>query len=214
MRATQILSTEHRVIESVLASLARFVEQSRQGRAVDRAVASQFIEFVQQFADRCHHGKEEGHLFAKMAALGAPTSGGPVGVMLHEHTIGREFVGNMAKSLDAAASGDPAAVEEFCRNAEGYVGLLAAHIQKEDGILYPIADRMMSDADQAELLASFQAVEENHMGVGTHEKFLASAIDLGERFGVDVKLVRDLLSGGQCHCSHSKAGSLPASSEV
>ena len=75
-------------------------------------------------ADRCHHGKEEAHLFPAMEARGFLRSGGPTGVMLDEHEQGRACVRGMADAIDAAAAGDAAAQRRFLDHAAGYVGLL------------------------------------------------------------------------------------------
>ena len=58
-----------------------------------------FIGFLKEFADKCHHGKEEGLLFPAMVAAGIPDKGGPIGVMLAEHTQGRQFIRDMEESL-------------------------------------------------------------------------------------------------------------------
>jgi len=52
----------------------------------------------------------------------------------------------------------------------GYVEMLSAHIDKEDNILYPIADDVLTGADQKELEKGFEEVEEKVMGPGAHEK--------------------------------------------
>ena len=42
---------------------------------------------------------------------------------------------------------------------------------KEDNILYPMADGILTPADQAELAAAFDQVEAEEMGEGTHERY-------------------------------------------
>jgi hemerythrin-like domain-containing protein len=184
VQPTQILSNEHRVIEVVLGCLEKITEEAQSAGKLDRDSAEQAVDFIRNFADKCHHGKEEVHLFTAMVAKGVPQEGGPVGVMLYEHDLGRNFVAGMAKSIPLAAEGDAAALGEFARHASGYVQLLRNHIQKEDNILFPMADRVLTEADQKQLMASFETVEKDHMGAGTHEKYVAIADSLAERFGV------------------------------
>ena len=92
MKPTEILSGEHRVIEQVLTCLERIAEQCAAEGRLDRTSAEQALEFFRNFADRCHHGKEEVHLFPALEAKGFPRDGGPTGVMLHEHDQGRAHV--------------------------------------------------------------------------------------------------------------------------
>ena len=53
------------------------------------------------FADKCHHGKEEDVLFPELEKAGIARQGGPIGVMLHEHVSGREFIRRMSEALPA-----------------------------------------------------------------------------------------------------------------
>jgi len=64
---------------------------------------------------------------------------------------------------------------EVVRNAMGYVGLLRQHIQKEDGILFPMADQMIPAARHDAVWDGFEHVEHEETGEGVHEKYLALA---------------------------------------
>ena len=178
MTPTEIHGSEHRVIEQVLACLEKIVEQARQNGRLEKQPAEDAVAFFRNFADRCHHGKEEAHLFPALEAQGFPREGGPTGVMLHEHEQGRACVRGMAESLEAAAAGDPAALERFAANAGEYVSLLRDHIYKEDHILFALADRVLSADDQQRLLDGFGKVEAEEMGAGTHERYHALAHEL------------------------------------
>ena len=108
MRATEILSQEHRVIEQVLSCLERMAQQCVVEGSLDGDSARRAIDFLRTFADQCHHGKEESHLFPALEAQGFSRDTGPTGVMLHEHEFGREHVGCMDRAIPAAAAGDQA----------------------------------------------------------------------------------------------------------
>ncbi|MBM3858379.1 MAG: hemerythrin [Verrucomicrobia bacterium] len=178
MKPTEILSAEHRVIEQVLNVLEKMAAQAEQTGALEKRDASDAVEFFRMFADKCHHGKEEAQLFPAMEAKGFPRDGGPTGVMIHEHEQGRRYVRAMADAI----KNDNA--KEFARNGRAFIELLRQHIQKEDHCLFSMADQAFSPADQASLLAAFEAVERDHMGAGTHEKFLKLANDLADCYGV------------------------------
>jgi hemerythrin-like domain-containing protein len=198
MRPTEILSNEHRVIEQVLDCLEIIARRGQAQGRLDGPSAADAVEFFRNFADRCHHGKEEAHLFPAMEAKGFPRDGGPTGVMLHEHEEGRAHVRGMAEAIDSAAAGDPTALEQFVRHARGYIDLLREHIRKEDHCLFSMANQAFTDDDQQSLLEAFERVEHEHMGAGTHERFLQIAEDLAERFGVP----RAAHSGVSCSCGH------------
>jgi hemerythrin-like domain-containing protein len=202
MKATEILSSEHRVIETMLTVLECICQDAETTGRLRKEDAENAVTFIRTFADQCHHGKEEGQLFPAMEAKGVPCEHGPIGVMLSEHEQGRQFVRGMAGQIDAAASGDHSSIRKFIENAHGYVLLLRAHIQKEDNILFPMAARLMSADEQAELLKQFDIVEIDHMGAGTHEHFLALAETLATKYGVSTEKITATATVGCQHQQH------------
>jgi hemerythrin-like domain-containing protein len=198
MGLTTILTNEHRVIEVVLTCLERITEDAEKTGKLDETSANQAIDVIRTFADKCHHGKEENHLFATLVEKGMPKDGGPIGQMLVEHEQGRAFVKGMAGSLPEAATGNREALQQFSHNAHGYVQLLRAHIKKEDGVLFPMADKMLSEQDQKQLMQAFESVEADQMGKGTHEKYLAIVASLAKKYGVDAAPI----STSSCGCGH------------
>jgi len=184
MKPTEILSNEHRVIEQVLACLQKMIEQSQSQQKLAEQPARDAIAFFRMFADRCHHGKEEAHLFPAMEAKGFSRETGPTGVMLREHELGRAHVRGMDQAIEAAAAGDAEALRQFAEHGRAYIELLREHIQKEDHCLFAMADQAFDQQDQQTLLDAFQRVEAEEMGAGTHETYLKIGNDLADRYGV------------------------------
>jgi hemerythrin-like domain-containing protein len=171
MRAIEDLVHEHRVIELVLTGLDGLAARAEAEHRVDRDAAEKALEIVRNFADRCHHGKEERTLFGLMEERGMPRTSGPLAVMRHEHELGREHVGAMLRALPGAAAGEAEASAELAAQARAYTQLLRDHIQKEDHVLYPMAERLLTPEDDARLMEAFEAIERDEMGEGVHEKY-------------------------------------------
>lgn len=199
MKPTDILSNEHRVIEQVLDCLVKIASRAIEDRKLEKEPAQMAIDFFRNFADRCHHGKEEAHLFPAMEAKGLPREGGPTGVMLVEHDQGRQYVGAMDAAIEAASTGDPNAIKEFAENAQHFGQLLRAHIEKEDHCLFSMANQAFSDQEQCDLLMVFDQVDSEEIGRDTHAKYLKIADDLAARYGIDR---RPMMHGsaGPCSC--------------
>ena len=102
MDALDLLKQEHDVIERVLGFLQQAVSRIEALQDVPEGFAAWAIEFFGQFADRCQHGKEEDILFPLLEECGIPRDGGPIGVMLSEHDIGRDCVGHMKQATDTS----------------------------------------------------------------------------------------------------------------
>jgi hemerythrin-like domain-containing protein len=193
MKATEILMDEHRVIEQVLNCLEKMADRSESGEELDRASTREALAFFRNFADRCHHGKEEGHLFPLLEARGLARQGGPTGVMLHEHEEGRGLLAAMARAVEENAP------REFVRLARAYIGLLREHIRKEDDCLFPMAAAILSDPDAESLAQRFEHLEHAEMGEGTHEHYLQLANDLATRFAVPRAQVTPACGHARCH---------------
>jgi len=123
------------------------------------------IDFFKTFADKCHHGKEEGILFPEMEKAGIPKEGGPIGVMLMEHNMGREFI----KGMEEGAKKEDK--EKFIQNAEEYIDLLKDHILKEDNILFGMAEAHLNEDKKKEIFERFEEFEKNIIGEGVHETY-------------------------------------------
>jgi len=174
-KPTALLSDEHRVIERVLAALERLTEKP----AIEFVEAwRKALDFIRHFADQCHHLKEEKILFPAMEAHGIPNEGGPIGMMLLEHQEARSYVAAMFDALGKIAAGDPSAQSVLIDNAKQYLRLLHEHIQKEDDVLFRMADEVIPEDEQRQLLKSFETHEAEEMGAGVHEKYLKIAAEL------------------------------------
>jgi hemerythrin-like domain-containing protein len=202
MKATAILMNEHRIIEQVLSCLEALATQAVARGKLDGDSARQALDFFRTFADGCHHRKEERCLFPRLEARGLPRQGGPTGVMLDEHELGRKLLRAMAAAVERAEAGEPVQVERFARSALDYVRLLRDHILKEDLRLFVIAEHALTDYDQGALLRSFEVIEEGDLGEGTHEKYVALANKLADRFHVPRAVVEVADGPGGCACGH------------
>ena len=149
---TQTLREEHRVIMRALVLVEMAAARLSAGRALPAGWWEDLLEWLRAFADRNHHAKEEAHLFPALAQAGVPAAGGPVGVMLEEHTEGRALI-------QAMATGP---VERRAEAARRYVTLLRDHIEKENSVLFPLADAILDAPGQAQLARAFEKIEAEH----------------------------------------------------
>lgn len=200
MYATEILFTEHRVIEQVLSCLATLVEQGASRGDLDWKSAEQMIDFLRNFADGCHHAKEEECLFPALEERGFSPEVGPTARMKSEHREGREHIAAMAAAVDAGLRGDNSRTCQFAEHARAYIELLRQHIQKEDHCLFPTADQVLSEADQQHLFSAFEDVEHTPARAGQHERYLQLANALADRF--DVPRNMDSIAQAAACCSH------------
>ena len=181
-RPSTALKNEHQTILRVLRVLESLVNRMESGEAPQWEALNRCVEFLRFFADACHHAKEEDLLFPVLESRGIPRDGGPIGVMLYEHTQARAFTKEMGEALTDIESGSAVGKEHFQTAARQYIGLLSNHIQKEDNILYVMGDRVMSEEDQQSLCSRFCEVGCHSFGGKRREELEAMADDLEKRW--------------------------------
>lgn len=183
MTPTQELIAEHNAVLVALRILEEIETAIEAGDEPALEHLGQLLDFFRGFVDRCHHGKEEDVLFPELERRGVKREGGPIGVMLMEHEIGRGHVRELSDGLDRLRRGEAAARTTIREHARAYPDLLRSHILKENNILFPLADRLLPEDVAARITGEFAGIERDRVGKGKHEAYHAMLHDLRDLYG-------------------------------
>ncbi|WP_353894392.1 hemerythrin domain-containing protein [Proteinivorax hydrogeniformans] len=146
MNAIDLMIEEHEVIKKVLSAIRKGSIKLLDKSDVDYDFFTDAIDFVRNFADKHHHGKEEDMLFSLMHEhLTDEVVKEPLSGMYAEHDLGRLFISNLEEALRMHRQGDDNARVDIIANAIGYTDLLRRHIDKEDKAIYQFALRELDD---------------------------------------------------------------------
>ncbi len=145
----KILKEEHKNILKVIEILIKEFNNEK----IDYKVIERCIKFIRNYADSLHHTKEEDILFKELSKKGILTHCNPVEQMLYEHDLGRKFVKGMIGGLKKKND------EKISENAMKYAELLKEHINKEDIILYPMAEEVLSDKVKKMMTKKFKEID-------------------------------------------------------
>lgn len=167
MRPTEQLKAEHEGIKLMLMVLGKILAEPE---TINQEHFAKILEFLKIFVDKCHHGKEEGLLFPAMEKAGVPKEGGPIGMMLMEHERGRGYIKGMSDAFDKFKK-DHKALTAIVESGNNYIELLTQHIEKENNILFVMAESVLPKATQDELEEGFERLEVERIGLGKHEEF-------------------------------------------
>jgi len=198
MTATTALRSEHDHILAMIACLRAACAAAKNDGQFDSETFGTGLDFIRNYADAWHHAKEEEHLFPAMEGAGMPRQGGPIAVMLHEHVLGRSYARQIADHLDAATGGDDAARSVVLNYTMAYANLLTGHIQKENGILFNMADQMFTPEEQTRLEQNYLTAIPDGANAETGAHYEAIVATLCQRWNIDPREAARV--GADFHC--------------
>ncbi len=190
------LIAEHEMIERAMAVLKANLDKVSSGTQ-NKVQTGRAIDFLLEFGDKIHNTKEEKFLFPLMGKRGAPTEGGPIGVMLLEHDLERKLLIKMQMALDTLSSGTDDDRALFVKEGLDYLTIRAEHIWKENDILYKMGRQILSGDDTDFLLQEFHNCDLQHYGEESAAKFTTMLKEV-EEDGKKMRLVENL-STDQLH---------------
>ncbi|MEM0373105.1 MAG: hemerythrin domain-containing protein [Sulfolobaceae archaeon] len=159
-KSIQSLREEHEVILRALDILNIIGNSKGIGREVIDDI-KKIVEFIKNFVDNCHHEKEEKVLFNFLERKGFVE--GPIQVMLYEHNELRQMINQIESKYN-----EPEGLKE---SLDSLILLLTSHIDKENSVLFPMAENMITDEEDKELYERFEGIEKE-FGINRHKEYV------------------------------------------
>ncbi len=175
MYGVEILVREHdnilRIAEVMrMASLAVL-----EGREVNTEDFEDMVEFVRNYADKHHHGKEEDILFVYMKnELGKVGENLIQHGMLVEHDLGRLHIKQLYEAAqEYKKSQSSMAKLDIITNAVCYSDLIKRHIGKENEVVFTYGEKNLSEESRNKVDVMTKEMEENAENEGIQKKYIS-----------------------------------------
>jgi len=154
---TRIIREEHRALSAMLRSILVVLAQHRRsGTLPDFTVLRAMLFYVDEFPEKRHHRKESELFFPKLRAR-TPMSRDLLDHLDGDHGRGERRVRDLEHELlGFEMLGEPRRVA-FEQAAERYVDFYLAHMALEEQQVFPLAERVLTPQDWAELDEAFAA---------------------------------------------------------
>jgi hemerythrin-like domain-containing protein len=150
-----IIRDEHQALAAMLRSLSMLLaEHRRKGVPPDFGVLRAMLLYVDEFPEKLHHTKESELLFPMLRSRSAEAAD-VLDKLDHDHAQGEKAIRDLEHDLLAyeVLGGDRAA--SFEKSVNRYIDFYLAHMGIEESQILPLAQRVLTDADWAELDAAF-----------------------------------------------------------
>lgn len=174
MKPTYLLMAEHRMIQKMIAQMREQGARMEALQTVNAAFLGAAVDFMQNYADRCHHAKEESILFHDLAKkpLPAPTRQ-VLGELFDEHVQVRAGVEELAAARQEHIEGRPEAWRKVTERIRVLVTLYPAHIRKEEVQLFAPAMDILSPQEQQDMIEKFHEADRRQI----HERYARLVCD-------------------------------------
>ena len=169
MKATEQLRKEHDAVKTVLKAMEKISAQLAAKEKINPPDLEHIVDFLKVFVDRCHHAKEENMLFVALAE--DPDAAYRISALLTDHAQGRQFIRDMTLDIDKYKAGHTEVASKLSKDIKNYITLLIQHMDIEDNILFPMADKHLNSQKHTDLLSQFDRLEEEEIGAGKHEEY-------------------------------------------
>ena len=160
MKATALLIEDHRQIRRALDVLAQMSTRTAKQGSFDVVGAQDLLNFLQQFADRHHQGKEEGVFFPALLQDRAQKHYPSLCALVFEHNRER----SLAEGLEEAVRTRKA--KDFAYYADRLVEILRAHIDKEENDVFAIAETTFDAGQDERVTKEMQSYEQSWLQTG------------------------------------------------
>lgn len=154
-KALAILSAAHREGLKKLERMEWAAEELRRGEVARAAAELRTLFAFFNGELRTHFAHEEESLFPVLSRSIGPMS--PVEVMLEEHRSLWRAIDALELALGRLEHGEAGAADEVQRVARHIVWLLRSHIEKEDQMLFPMAERCLRQPEKQEVTSGIEA---------------------------------------------------------
>ncbi len=151
----QIIRDEHAALSAVLRSLMMMIDRGP-GDEPERFfdVLRAMLFYIDEFPERLHHPKESDLLFPRLARA-APELMPVIQRLEADHMNGEGKVRELQHLLLGWELIGESRRNAFADTARVYVAFYLVHMQTEERLLLPVAEKIFSDDDWAQLDAAF-----------------------------------------------------------
>jgi len=155
-KTLNIIRDEHRSISAILHGMEYLVDRVRTRKAkIDPRVFSAMIYYLDTFSERMHHPKEDRYLFKAMRSRGGEAAA-VVADLEKEHAAGGEALKRLEQSLVRYEEGGDKEFPAFAEAVAKFVREYRDHMQKEESVVFPLAQRILSTADWQAIDRAFE----------------------------------------------------------
>ena len=159
MLSIESLRQDHRDIEVLLDRAMEAIEP------FDLNAVARRVNALGDFVEKLHMPKEDEVLFSELARHAMDLAVGPIHALQREHDLFRAYLQAVKTELARGAVGRSVDRERIITSVRAMNTTLRAHMKKEDGVLFILAERVIPAVHDPVLVQRFGEVEAKGLGL-------------------------------------------------
>ncbi|MFB3765563.1 MAG: hemerythrin domain-containing protein [Methanotrichaceae archaeon] len=168
MESTEGLTDEHKEIAVFLAIIEEIANRLASMKGARAEDLQWLFEFNRDFVLRMHQGKEESLFFPVLRDIGVPED--PINILTGDHDALRGIAKTIRGLIEDYNSGDDGNVtSDLVDMLRFYAAFMKDHIEAEETVFYPIADKCISRENDMRLAARLKVSGAERIGIGRDE---------------------------------------------
>lgn len=168
MKPRGYLMIEHRLIEKMLVLVKKEIDNIEKNKTVNLFFIQSFIDFMQTYVDRTHHGKEQDILFNELKTKTMNTTDiSMMDDLIEEHNISRRMASELMQLMANCIDDNQIKIDEIKEKLTFFMNFYPLHITKEDTLFFPKTEKYFSLNELNSMMESFYDFDSKMI----HEKY-------------------------------------------
>lgn len=153
-KSTHVLREEHRLIENAILAMTGIINEIQKGNRLDRRQVWEMALSFATFVGKLHHSKED-FLLSMIYARRGWSDDYAIQTFYEEHHRVEELLAGLRKTANEYLDAADQSAERLVGCLRDVVDFYPGHMWKADHVLFPLADDLLSEADQGVLVEQF-----------------------------------------------------------
>ena len=171
MKPTDNLILEHREINELLDIMSNIALKIKSKDVFYPNDVEEIINYLIVLIDKSHQGKEDEVFYPELISSGIPKETAPLSIINYEHTLSKRYLNDISSCVVNCKIGNDFSGELLADSLTNYVVVIKNHIQREEEIVFPIANEVLSDEKQNEISQRFEDIEKKNISHSFLERF-------------------------------------------
>ena len=160
MKPTEVLEREHQVIEQVAETCGTCAEALRKKITLPFGVLQSIVTFLRVYGHQ-YHNQEEERLLDMLREKGVPAGSCPIATLEHEKEKLVVMIDQLSSAVDIYIQSGGTVNSTLIDTLQALAAFYPDHIWKENYLLLPMADKVLSEADQRTLGHALRTIDSN-----------------------------------------------------